>query len=249
MQQQQRRRRRVPPWGAGLAALATVALVVGAAVWFVLRGVPDGGAPGHAEAVPSASAPVVESTSAPSPSPSTLHERAEHREEDAAEMAAEAGDAGRVGDDDAADPAVGPAEKVTDADLAAARGWLTTALAWREDEAALGPWGRAVERANAEWAYSEVQVTVVPSTALEAIASDATVHGALPHVVEIVDETDPEWAAPGEVTLRADVVFGTGDGWTRPGLRLLVGLEVTDSEVMAVFIDDGYVVSDPELLP
>ncbi|MCK0116975.1 hypothetical protein MWU57_07995 [Isoptericola sp. S6320L] len=163
-------------------------------------------------------------------------------------MAAEAGDAGRVGDDDAPDPAVGPAE-VTDADLAAARGWLTTALAWREDEAALGPWGRAVKRANAEWAHPDVQVTVVPSTALEAIASDATVHVALPRVVELVDETDPEWAAPGEVTLKADVVFGTGDGWTRPGLRLLVGLEIADGEVTAVFIDDGYVVSDPELLP
>lgn len=75
------------------------------------------------------------------------------------------------------------------------------------------------------------------------------VHGALPRIVEIKDETDPTWAAPGEVTLRAAVVFGTGDGWTRPGLRLVVGFQVVDGKVTAVFIDDGYVVSDPELLP
>ncbi|PFG43793.1 hypothetical protein ATJ88_2503 [Isoptericola jiangsuensis] len=92
-------------------------------------------------------------------------------------------------------------------------------------------------------------MTVVPSTALEAIASDATVHAALPRVVEFVDETEPEWTGPGEVTLRANVVFGTGDGWTRAGLRLVVDFQVTRGVVMAVFIDAGYVASDPELLP
>ncbi len=49
--------------------------------------------------------------------------------------------------------------------------------------------------------------------------------------------------------LEAAVVFGTGEGWTRPGLRLLVTFEVAGGQVTSVFIDDGYVVSDPELVP
>jgi hypothetical protein len=249
MHQQQSRRRLVLRWTAGLAALATVVLVVGASVWFALSGTSDDGS-GSAEPVPGASTPARESTpeSVPTPTATAGRESVEQREDRGAELAAEAGDAGRAGDEATADSAAGP-EGATDADLAAARGWLTTALAWSENDAALGPWGRAVERANTQWAHPDVQVTVVPSTALEAIAADATVHGALPRAVEIVDETKPEWAGPGEVTLRADVVFGTGDGWTRPGLRLVVDLQVTGGVVKAVFVDDGYVISDPELLP
>jgi hypothetical protein len=247
MHQQQSRRHRIPRWVVGFTALATVALVVGVSLWFALGGASDAG-PGSAEPVPEASMPVRESTPALAPTSTAGLDSVEEREDRDAELAAEAGDAGRASDYRAAAPSVGLAE-VTDADLAAARGWLTTALAWREDEAALGPWGRAVQRANIRWAHPEVQVTVVPSTAMEAIASDATVHAALPRIVAIVDETNPEWTAPGEVMLLADVVFGAGDGWTRSGLRLVVDFQVTGGEVAAVFIDDGYVASDPELLP
>jgi len=242
------RRWRSPGWVFGGVALVSIVAIVVAAGWIALQGMSDdvwAGSHGHgavASGSPSASSPRTSS-----PPPSSLSEVAAERRERAAELATDAGAAGRArGESASTDDTAG---EVTEENVAAARGWLEAALAWREDEAANGPWGLAVERANSEWAATDVAVTVVPNTALENIASDAAVHGALPRIVEIADETDPGWAAPGEMTLRAAVEFGTGDGWTRPGLRLLVGFQVDDGEVRAVFIDDGYVVSDPELVP
>ncbi|QAY62461.1 hypothetical protein ET495_03445 [Xylanimonas allomyrinae] len=90
---------------------------------------------------------------------------------------------------------------------------------------------------------------IVPKTALEHIAFDAAVHAALPRIVSITDETDQTIDPADVVTLRAEVVFGSGEGWARPGMRLLVAMRVADDKVTGVFIDDGYVVSDPELVP
>ncbi len=241
-------RRRVPPWVMGVIAFVSIVGVMTAAGVVALRGMSnDGGAASGGQGAVVSGSPSASSATTAVPSPSSFPEVAAPRRERAEQHTTETGAAGRPGGN--ATSADDSERKVTDADVAAARGWLENALAWREDEAANGPWGLAVERANVEWATTDVAVTIVPNTALENIASDAAVHGALPRIVSITDETDPTWAAPGEVTLRAAVVFGTGDGWTRPGLRLLVGFQVADGKVTAAFIDDGYVVSDPELMP
>lgn len=242
------RRQRFPLWAYGAAALVSVVAIVAAAGWVALHGMSDDvGAASHGHGAVASDSPSASSPTTSAPPPSSLPEVAAQRRDRAEQLATDAGSAGRANGDSAPDDESTPG--VTDADVAAAQGWLEVALAWREDEAPNGPWGLAVERANTEWATTDVSVTVVPTTALENIASDAAVHGALPRIVEITDETDPTWAASGEVTLRAAVVFGTGDVWTRPGLRLLVGFQVAEGMVTAVFIDDGYVVSDPELLP
>lgn len=242
------RRRRFPGWAYGGAALVSVVAIVVAAGWIALRGMSDDvGATSHGHGAVVSGSPSVSSPTTSAPPPSSLPDVAAQRRDRAEQLATDAGSAGRAsGASVAADES---AREVTEADLASARGWLEAALAWREDEATNGPWGLAVERANSEWATTDVAVTVVPNTALENIASDAAVHGAMPRIVETTDETDRTGAAPGEMALRAAVVFGTGDGWTRPGLRLLVGFQLAEGKVTAVFIDDGYVVSDPELLP
>lgn len=240
-------RRRRAPWVRGVAALVTVAAVVAAVGWFVLRGAPDVGGPGPDGAATLSSASPTAGRSAELETPSSLAEAAAQRRQGSAQRATDAGGAGRSGG--GGTPDLERTSGVTAADVAAARGWLQTALVWREDAADVGAWGRALERADAQWATAEVEVTVVPTTALERIAADAAGHGALGRVVEITDQTEPEWAGPGEVSLRAAVVFGTGEGWTRPGLRLLADFQVSDGRVTAVFIDDGYVVSDPGLVP
>ncbi|GAB2471370.1 hypothetical protein [Xylanimonas ulmi] len=231
----------------GVAALLTVSAILAGALWLAAR--PDDG-PAIARARPTTgSAPTATTPPSSTPAPSGIHQAARARREEAERLASNAADAGRADGNVATAAPTSAAQPVDDAEVAAARGWLETALTWREDEAPLGPWGRAVERAHAQWAADHVEQTIVPTTALEHIASNASIHAALPRVVAITDKTNAEWDAPNVVTLAADVVFGTGVGWTRPGLRLLATFEVADGEVTSVFIDDGYVISDPELLP
>jgi len=137
----------------------------------------------------------------------------------------------------------------TNKDRAAAHGWLREALDWRVTDIDNGAWDLAAERASEQYAATDAQVVIAASTALERIAHDTLSHAALPRVVAVADKTDPAWDAPDAVTLEAAVVFGTGQGWVRPGLRLLVNFQVEDGKVTGVFIDEAYVASDPELVP
>lgn len=239
--------RRRSLWIFGIAALVTVIFLIVVALWFAFRS--DASHSRSVAPTPPATVPTATGSASSAPSPSGLHAVAQAREDQADRLASEAGNAGRSGADGASSGTTTAAEPLDDADIAVARNWLETALTWRENEASLGPWGRAVDRANAKWAAETVEQIIVPATALDHIASDAAIHGAPARVVDVADKTDPEWDAPNVVTLAAAIVFGTGDGWTRPGLRLLVTFEVADGKVTSVFIDDGYVISDPELLP
>ena len=252
-------RGRLPVWAYGIAALVTAMAVVVGAVWFAVGRTPDGGhdavpravsvpapSPSVSASAPGGQAPRV--SSSPSPSPSTLPEVAASIEADRAADRAAAGNAGLAAEDSlAAPPAAGAA--ATDADRVAAHDWLTTALNWRTTDLDHGPWTLAAERATAKHGSEDLQYVVAAATALERIAYDALAHDAPPKIVEITDETNAEWDAPDSVTLRAAVVFGTGDGWVRPGMRLLVNFQVSDGVVTGVFIDEAYLSIDPELLP
>lgn len=261
------------PWLYGLAALATTAVIAVGGIWLTTRG-QDEGAPSGGEgssgvhASPPSSGPSPASTYSP---PAWADLPADHPGRQLAQAEAEHHDDDGHGQDSTPDgettpptePATPdtPAPAVTDEARAKAidaqavtvgEQAVRALLDWSVEARDGDPFGAALTSLMVRGPVDDdAQVVVVPKAALTAISRDAIGHLAMPKVLAVRDVTnrDINPAGSGQVVLVAEVVFVNDAGWTRPGLRLTVDLQVTDSLVTWLVINDGYVEEDPELRP